>query len=133
MAKGLKIFLFILVAGIATALLTYKYVYNKAHVDYQNIDAAFLGAAADFYQQAIADEEAFISNYRNKAVSINGEIIEITGSGIQMAPGILLSTLENSGAVALGDVITCKGRMVGIEEDLLTGDLLIRLDECSCD
>jgi 3-hydroxyacyl-CoA dehydrogenase len=90
-------------------------------------------AAADFYQQAIADEDAFISNYRNKAVSINGEIIEITGSGIQMAPGILLSTLENSGAVALGDVITCKGRMVGIEEDLLTGDLLIRLDECSCD
>jgi hypothetical protein len=133
MAKGLKIFLFILAAGIATAVLTYKYVYNKAHVDYQNIDATFVGEASDFYQQAIADEAAFLSNYRNKAVLINGEIVEITGSGIQMAPGILLSTLENSGAIVLGDVITCKGRMVGIEEDLLTGDLLIRLDECSCD
>jgi hypothetical protein len=132
-----KILINILLFLILTATsiwLVYTFVYNKAHTDYDKADAAFTGDARQLYEQAMQmGEQPFMEAYKNKAIEISGNISEAGTNSIVLSELIICEIIPNDDfEIDIGMVLTCKGRLVGLEEDLLTGDLLIRMDECRC-
>jgi hypothetical protein len=111
--------------GVAVAY----YMYNKPHKNYQEADASFTGQAAAFYSEATTSQTDFLKKYLNQAVVLEGQVFSIeSATSIILAPAILCQV--NSEGLIEGATITLKGRVVGAEEDLLTGELLINLDNC---
>ncbi len=111
--------------GVAVAY----YMYNKPHKNYQETDATFTGTAATFYSEAMDNQAAFLTKYLNKAAVVEGQVQSIeSATSVIMVPGILCQVVSEG--LSEGATITVKGRVVGAEEDLLTGELLINLDNC---
>lgn len=128
-----KIILVVGGAAVFIVIAVAAYLHNKPHTDYQEADAKFTGQASDFYALAQADESAFVSEYINQAVVLDGSISSVeSATSIMLEAGILcqISASEKKVDLAEGDVITLKGRVVGAEEDLFTGNLLVTLDQC---
>ncbi|MEI6433376.1 MAG: hypothetical protein WCP32_00930 [Bacteroidota bacterium] len=72
MKTWIKVLLVLIVLSIIGAALIYKFVYNKQHPDYENIEASFTMSAKDLYQE-------FKKNPYTSAKLYNGKIIAITG------------------------------------------------------
>jgi len=125
----------IIIGGIIIALLAATYVwffvYNKAHVDYQKSQAVFSGSNDEFYVAALEDITSFNEKHLNKAIEITGSVDEIEGATVIFSPGIFCRLAEDATAMpAIGDYITIKGRYVGNDEDLITEELMLKLDQC---
>ena len=127
----------ILIAGLAIVIMVAVYVwffvYNKAHTDYQKIDAAYIGNAVDFYKESTSDATVFSEKYLNQAVEISGSISSLESSStVIISPGIICQADSTSSFDGLtqNQNITLRGRAVGTDEDLLTGELMLRLDNC---
>jgi hypothetical protein len=72
MKTWIKIVLGLIIIGIISLLLVYKFVYNKQHPDYENIEPAFSVTAEELYQ-------AYKANKETSAVKYNGKMIALTG------------------------------------------------------
>jgi hypothetical protein len=72
MKTWVKIILGLVAVGIVSALLVYKYVYNKKHPDYERIEAAYTINAHDLFYAFKNSKEAATRQY-------NGQVLEITG------------------------------------------------------
>ncbi len=86
MKTWIKIALGLVIIGIIAILLVYKFVYNKQHPDYENIEPAFNVTAQDLYQ-------AYKTNKEVAAVKYNGKMIALTGklSKIEAADSLVIA------------------------------------------
>lgn len=73
MKTWIKILLGLVLIGIVSLFLVYKFVYNKEHPDYERIEADFSVNARDLYQD-------FVSSKENASAKYNGKVIALTGS-----------------------------------------------------
>ncbi|MDP1621621.1 MAG: hypothetical protein Q8M08_04690 [Bacteroidales bacterium] len=73
MKTWIKIVLGIVVIGIIAIFLIYKFVYNKEHPDYENIEASISLTTTELYQ-------AFKSNKDDASARYNGQVIALTGN-----------------------------------------------------
>lgn len=128
-----RIILVVAGAAILIGVGVAAYLFNKPHINYQKADAKFTGMADDFYAQASANQTEFMNTYVNQAVMLKGEILRVESeTSVMLAPGILchLVASENNANLTEGTIVKLQGRVVGAEEDLLTGELLIAMDQC---
>jgi hypothetical protein len=72
MKSWVKILIGLVIIAIIGAFLGYKFMYNKPHPNYENLEADFRTAAMDLYNGFKADPAAASQKY-------NGKIIEISG------------------------------------------------------
>ena len=68
----LKILITIVVLGLISAFIVYKFVYNKQHPDFENLKADYSLNVSEFYQK-------FKSNGTTAGETYNGKIIAVTG------------------------------------------------------
>lgn len=129
--KTKKIILGLIIVGLITATYVWFFVYNKAHTDYQKASAEFNGSAETFYEEAQGDLETFNTKYLNKAVELRGIVINIDGGVYELEPKINCRLAENATFTPnAGDEVQLKGRYVGSDNDLLTDELVLILDNC---
>lgn len=126
---------FILIALILAAVVgTYVwfFVYNKSHTNYQEETAAFVGTAIELNTKARENPTAFMEEYRNQAVEISGVVQESANSSYILETGVSCAVAEGNenDIPTTGENVTVKGRVVGTEEDILTGDVNAKLDQC---
>lgn len=117
---------------IAVAAYVWFFVYNKAHTDYQEEKAHFVGQADSLHLIAVEDQEKFHQDYVNKAVEIKGIVKEVGQSRFTLGNGMIctLDTAYLEFMPEVGDTVMVKGRVVGTDEDILTADILCNLDQC---
>ena len=72
MKRWIKIFLGLVIAGIAAGLLIFHFVINKPHPDFEKIKPDYTLNAGAFYNE-------FKTNKENASRLYNGKVIEITG------------------------------------------------------
>jgi predicted transport protein len=86
MKMWMKIILGLLVVGIVAAFFVYKFVYNKQHPDYENIEPAFRMNAQELY-------DAFKTGKDVASVKYNGKVIALTGklSKIETADSLVIA------------------------------------------
>ena len=121
-----------LVLVVIGAALVWFFVYNKSHVNYATKDAAFVGAADSLYTIIQADQEAFKKKYINTAIVVEGSVVETNKNNVILNSGLhchLDSSVINN-LPQVNSQLSVKGRVVGISEDILTGDLICNLDQC---
>ena len=73
----MKILLGLLVIGIIAAFLVYKYIYNKQHPNYENIEASFSLNAQDLYQAFKDNKDAGAGKYNGKVVALTGKLSKV--------------------------------------------------------
>jgi uncharacterized protein YxeA len=72
MKTWMKIVLGLIVIGLIALFLVYKFVYNKQHPDYENLEASFKMTAQELY-------DAYKTNKDEAAARYNGKVINLTG------------------------------------------------------
>ena len=77
MKTWIKIVLGLIVVGMVALFLVYKFVYNKQHPDYENIEPAFTVNAQDFYNAYKTNNEAASAKYNGKMIAINGKLSKV--------------------------------------------------------
>ena len=77
MKTWIKILLGLIVVGLIALFLVYKFVYNKQHPDYENIEPAFTVNAQDFYNAYKTNNEAASAKYNGKMIAINGKLSKV--------------------------------------------------------
>ena len=127
-----KIVIGIIILGILAAGYIWFFVYNKAHVDYQDSDAVFIGYADSLHQEAVEDGSTFVENYVNEAVEVEGTVVEVGHSSFKIGNGMIctVDTAFREYLPEIGDFVTVKGRVVGADEDILTSEIICKLDQC---
>ena len=127
--KKTTIILLAIIIGLLALVYVWFFVYNKAHVDYFQQDAAFEGAAAEFYELAIADPSA----WNEKSVDLQGAVLSVEGRTAILEPNVQLRLDEDidlPDGWTTAETLRLKCRFVGTEEDILTDEILIRCDQC---
>jgi len=77
MKTWVKIVLGLIVIGIIALFLVYKFVYNKQHPDYENIEASYTLNAQDLYQAYRSDRDAASAKYNGKMIALTGNLSKI--------------------------------------------------------
>ena len=127
-----KIVLILLTIILLGGAYVWFFVYNKAHTDFQKADAAFMGEANSLLEKALQDNGAFMEAYMNQAVELSGVVGEVGTQSFTLGNGVIC-TLDPNVEQSLpnsGDQVKLKGRVVGTEDDILTGDLVCNVDQC---
>lgn len=126
-----KIIVLIIILAILGGAYAWFFVYNKAHVNYQLEEAVYSGQADEFLQIAKQNESAFLEKYTNQAVELSGEVTSLESSSFSLGEGTYC-TLDSAHTMLplLNSNVSLKGRVVGIDEDLLTEELIILMDQC---
>lgn len=125
-----KIVLILLLLGLLGGIYVWFFVYNKSHVNYQKETAAFVGNADEFAALASENPEEFTAKYLNKAVEISGSISESGTKTVLLNNSIFCTFLAEQNIPELNSSATIKGRFVGLEDDLISGKTLCKLDNC---
>ena len=121
-----------LVIIVIAATYGWFFVYNKAHVDYVEENAHYVGHADSLHEKAVADQAKFHQEYVNKAVEIEGVVKEVGITRFTLGNGMIcaLDTAFLEFMPKVGDTVMVKGRVVGTDEDILTAEILCTLDQC---
>ena len=77
MKNWLKILLGLAVVGMIAAFLGYKFIYNKQHPNYENMDADFKIGAKALYDAYKTDATAAGQKYNGKVVEISGAVSNV--------------------------------------------------------
>ncbi|MCX6267216.1 MAG: hypothetical protein NTW16_07645 [Bacteroidetes bacterium] len=77
MKTWVKIVLGLIVVGIVAGLLVFKFVYNKQHPDYENVEAAYTVTAQDFYNDYKTDKNAAATKYNGKMIALTGKLSKV--------------------------------------------------------
>ena len=120
------------ILGILAAGYVWFFVYNKAHVNYQESDAVFTGQAEALHNKAIANVAEFTQTFVNQAVEVDGLVSEVGTSSFTLDAGLIctLDTNHVDELPTIGQNVTVKGRVVGVDEDILTEETICTLDQC---
>lgn len=128
-----KILVILLAISFLAGAYVWFFVYNKSHTDFQRADSAFVGEANSLLEKAVQDNGAFMEAYMNQAVEVTGEVGEVGTQSFTLGTGMICTLDPNLGQIlpSSGAVVKVKGRVVGIDEDILTGDIICNLDNCT--
>ncbi len=74
MKTWVKIFLGLVVLGLVALFFVYKFVYNKQHPDYENIEASYNLNAQDLFQAYKTNKEAASAKYNGKVIALTGKL-----------------------------------------------------------
>lgn len=99
------------------------FIYNKPHQDFSSLKPAFEGRATELLDQL--DE-----NLIDKAVLIEGEVSESQGRTSILNQAVQIRFLDEEIRLEIGDYIHAQCRMLGFEEDLLSGETIVLCDQC---
>ena len=77
MKTWIKIVLGLIIIGIISLLLVYKFVYNKQHPDYENIEPAFTVTAQELYLEYKANKETSAVKYNGKMIALTGKLSKV--------------------------------------------------------
>jgi len=77
MKTWIKIVLGLIVIGMIALFLGYKFVYNKSHPDYENIEASFTMNAQDLYNAYKTSKDAASAKYNGKVIALTGKLSKI--------------------------------------------------------
>jgi uncharacterized membrane protein len=77
MKTWMKILLALFVIGLLAAFLVYKYVYNKQHPDYENIEASVKLSTTDLYRAFKNSKESATRQYGGKVIAITGKLSKV--------------------------------------------------------
>ena len=77
MKNWIKILIGLAIVGMIVAFLGYKFVYNKQHPNYENMEADFKIAAKDLYEAFKADATTTGQKYNGKVVEISGTVSSV--------------------------------------------------------
>ena len=80
MKTWVKILLGLIVVGLIALLLVYKFLYNKQHPDYENIEASFTLTATDLYQAFKTNKDAASAKYNGKVIALTGKLSKVETS-----------------------------------------------------
>jgi hypothetical protein len=136
MKKILLIILFFIIIGIIGIL----YVYFKPHRNLANEKPAFTLTAAELIKQFSEKEDSCFKVYSDKAIQVQGKIVEIAKNGNIIQTIVLensssgvscgfdsIYSVENSEKIAklkIGEDVTLKGKCDGY--DMIIGVVLSR-------
>jgi len=127
-----KIILILLAVILLGGAYAWFFVYNKPHTDFQAEDAAFIGLADELHAKALENENLFNEAFLNEAVEVEGVITEAGTNSFTLSNGIVCTLDPNieQNIPEFGQDVKVKGRVVGTEDDILTGELICNLDQC---
>jgi hypothetical protein len=77
MKTWVKIVLGLIVIGIIAVFLIYRFVYNKQHPDYENMDAAFTLSTQDLYDSYKTDKKTASEKYDGKVIELTGNLSKV--------------------------------------------------------
>lgn len=77
MKLWIKIAIGLAVVGLVSLFLVYKFVYNKQHPDYENIEASITVDARELYNTFKSGNEAATAKYNGKIIAVNGILSKI--------------------------------------------------------
>ena len=123
-----KIITVAIIAVIATGAVVFYYQYNKPQRDVASIDAKVV-SAKKLYNDFSTNEQLANSEYLNKAVQVNGKVLEVkknqvAGSQIVLDTGdpmfgVACTMDENTKDIKPGDEVTVKGICTGYLNDVI--------------
>lgn len=77
MKTWIKIVLGLVVIGMFALFLVYKFVYNKQHPDYENIEASYTLNAQDLYQAYKNNKDVASTQYNGKVIALTGKLSKV--------------------------------------------------------
>lgn len=131
MNKWIKIGTVLFIVGIIAAVLGYKFIYNKPHPDFENMEPAFVLNAQDFFSEFIDSRSESEQKYNGTVVQLEGVIdgIEETDSleivvfafqeGMFGDEGVrctMLPNYNNHESLQPGTFVQIKGFVAGYNE-----------------
>ena len=123
-----KIIVVTIIALIATGAIVFYYLYNKPLQDVASLEAQVV-SAEKLYSAFSNNEQSANSEYLNKAVEVNGKVIEVKknqvdGSQIVLDTGNPMSGIactmeDDTKNIRPGDEVTIKGICTGYLNDVI--------------
>ncbi|MDX5326101.1 MAG: hypothetical protein LPK80_07545 [Bacteroidota bacterium] len=125
-----KLFTMVGIVGALIAIGVFLFMWFKPHRDIHNELEVFNGTATELYSELQNDPDGFKLKYVDQPIVVSGEVVSKESSIFTISPNHLcqLDSTLSMDIIVEGAPISVKGRLVGIEEDELMGDLLIRID-----
>jgi hypothetical protein len=77
MKTWVKIVLGLFVVGLVALFLVYKFVYNKQHPDFENIEPVYSLNAPDLYQAFKSNKDAATAKYNGKVIALTGKLSKV--------------------------------------------------------
>ncbi len=77
MKTWLKIVIGLIVVGIIAIFLIYKFVYNKQHPDFENLEANYTTTAQVLYQAYKTNNDIASAKYDGKIIAVTGNLSKI--------------------------------------------------------
>jgi len=77
MKTWIKIVLGLMVVGMIALFLVYKFIYNKQHPDYENIEASFSVNAQELYNAYKTNKDAASAKYNGKVIALTGKLSKV--------------------------------------------------------
>jgi hypothetical protein len=77
MKTWVKILLGLIVVGLIALLLVYKFLYNKQHPDYENVEAKFTLSAQDIYNAYKTNKDAASAKFNGKMIALTGKLSKV--------------------------------------------------------
>ncbi len=116
----------LVICGLAIA--GYLYVFHKPHRDIVGEEASLQLTAGSLVDQYSSDQQLANAEYLDEVLQVSGTVSEVGKDYIKLAEGVYanLSQAHSAEAVAEGDNISLKGRVVGFDELFKE----VRLDNC---
>jgi len=123
-----RIIVIAIIAVIATGAVTFYYLYNKPQRDVASLDAKVV-SAKKLYSDFSTNEQQANTSYLNKAVQVNGKVIEVKKNQSDQ-PQVVLDTGDpifgvactmdnNLNNIRPGDEVTIKGICTGYLNDVI--------------
>ncbi len=130
--KAKKIIGALAILGVLAGAYVWFFVYNKDHVNYQEEAAVFSGEADLLRDQAQQNTASFTEKFLNQAIEVQGTVQETGTTFFTLGSGVICNVDESQlkKMPKIGDEISVKGRLVGTDEDILTGEIICNLDQC---
>ncbi len=80
MKTWIKVIIGLVFVGIIIGFLVYKFVYNKQHPDYENMEASVTLNAQDLYQAFKKNSVDASAKYNGKMIALMGKLSKIEAS-----------------------------------------------------
>lgn len=77
MKTWIKILIGLIVLGMVALFIIYKFVYNKQHPDYENIEPAFTLNAPDMFNEYKTGKDAASAKYNGKVIALTGILSKV--------------------------------------------------------
>lgn len=77
MKNRIKIVIALIIAGIVGGVVVYKFVYNKAHTDFEKAKAEYSLSANELFDAYRADAVAAGEKYNGRVIEVSGTLSDI--------------------------------------------------------